>query len=296
MRNPLRKGYGKKLKERLDVLLVSKGFFQSRERAKTAIMAGDVYVNGGISDKPGTKFSEDAEITLKNDQCPYVGRGGYKLEKAIRTFSLDLSGCIAMDIGASTGGFTDCMLQNGAAKVYSVDVGYGQLDWKLRNDERVVNMEKVNVRYLDPGSIPEKMDFISIDVSFISLRLIFPVASALLGENAMLVSLIKPQFEAGREQVGRKGIVKDRAVHRQVIENVIRYALENGLSPLDLTFSPMTGAKGNIEYLLLMKKSGNDKALSDAPAGLRVAAPGTSGVSEKKIDEVISEAHATLAK
>ena len=164
-----RKGCVRELKERLDVLLVNKGFFSSRERAKTAIMAGDVYVNGGISDKAGTKIDEEAEITVKNDQCPYVGRGGYKLAKAIGTFGLDLAAKTAMDIGASTGGFTDCMLQNGASKVYSVDVGYGQLDWKLRNDPRVVNMEKVNVRYLEPDTIPERMDFVSIDVSFISL-------------------------------------------------------------------------------------------------------------------------------
>ena len=295
------------MKERLDVLLVNKGFFQSRERAKTAIMAGDVYVNGGISDKAGTKIDVDAEITVKNDQCPYVGRGGYKLAKALSAFHIDLSGAAAMDIGASTGGFTDCMLQNGAEKVYSVDVGYGQLDWKLRNDDRVVNMEKVNVRYLDPDTIPDRMDFISIDVSFISLKLIFPVARELLKEGAYLVSLIKPQFEAGRSQVGKKGIVKDKAVHKEVIQNVLGYAAANGLKPLDLTFSPMTGAKGNIEYLLKAVKQGcglKEEPLSDSAgegqnaldACLDSEKAGLLGLFDKKIDEVIERAHNELLK
>ena len=273
----------RELKERLDVLLVNKGFFSSRERAKTAIMAGDVYVNGGISDKAGTKIDEEAEITVKNDQCPYVGRGGYKLAKAIGTFGLDLAAKTAMDIGASTGGFTDCMLQNGASKVYSVDVGYGQLDWKLRDDPRVVNMEKVNVRYLEPDTIPDRMDFVSIDVSFISLKLIFPVVRELLKKGGELVCLIKPQFEAGREQVGKKGIVRDRDVHRQVIENVIIYAVSNGLKPEELTFSPMTGAKGNIEYLL--------RAVN-VPEGSFC----DSEISKETIGSVIDEAHLALQK
>ena len=278
-----RKGCVRELKERLDVLLVNKGFFSSRERAKTAIMAGDVYVNGGMSDKAGTKIDEEAEITVKNDQCPYVGRGGYKLAKAIGTFGLDLAAKTAMDIGASTGGFTDCMLQNGASKVYSVDVGYGQLDWKLRNDPRVVNMEKVNVRYLEPDTIPDRMDFVSIDVSFISLKLIFPVVRELLKKGGELVCLIKPQFEAGREQVGKKGIVRDRDVHRQVIENVIIYAVSNGLKPEELTFSPMTGAKGNIEYLL--------RAVN-VPEGSFC----DSEISKETIGSVIDEAHLALQK
>ena len=278
-----RKGCVRELKERLDVLLVNKGFFSSRERAKTAIMAGDVYVNGGISDKAGTKIDEEAEITVKNDQCPYVGRGGYKLAKAIGTFGLDLAAKTAMDIGASTGGFTDCMLQNGASKVYSVDVGYGQLDWKLRNDPRVVNMEKVNVRYLEPDTIPDRMDFVSIDVSFISLKLIYPVVRELLKKGGELVCLIKPQFEAGREQVGKKGIVRDRDVHRQVIENVIIYAVSNGLKPEELTFSPMTGAKGNIEYLL--------RAVN-VPEGSFC----DSEISKETIGSVIDEAHLALQK
>ncbi len=301
-----------KLKERLDVLLVNNGFFKSRERAKIAIMSGDVYVNGAISDKPGTKIDIEADIIVKNDQCPYVGRGGYKLAKALETFKIDLKDATAMDIGASTGGFTDCMLQNGASKVYSVDVGYGQLDWKLRNDERVINMEKCNVRYLDPDSVPDRMDFISIDVSFISLKLIFPVASALLKEGSTLVCLIKPQFEAGREQVGKKGIVKDPAVHREVIENVIDYAASNGLVPADLTFSPMTGAKGNIEYLLkctkplalpddeaapgveAMPKAVISKAADDETAPGSTVMPGAE--IKAMIDSVIFDAHGTLAK
>ncbi len=274
----------RQLKERLDVLLVKKGFFSSRERAKIAIMEGDVYVGGAISDKAGTKIDVDAEITVRNDQCPFVGRGGYKLAKAIEVFGISLNGLIAMDIGASTGGFTDCMLQNGASRVYSVDVGYGQLDWKLRSDERVVNMEKVNVRYLDPATVPEKMDFISIDVSFISLKLILPVAVQLLKEDSRLVCLIKPQFEAGREQVGKKGIVRDKKVHREVIAKVMDYAEENGLTPVGLTFSPMTGAKGNIEYLLEAVKSQDDGKAA------------TERVTDQTIGEVIESAHAELMK
>ena len=242
------------LKERLDVVLVNRGFFQSRERAKASIMAGIVYVGGMRVDKAGTGVNEDADIYIKEDTCPYVSRGGLKLAKAIDVFQLSLKDAIAVDIGASTGGFTDCMLKNGAQKVYSIDVGYGQLDWSLRNDPRVVNMEKVNVRYLEKDKIQEMADFISIDVSFISLKLVFPVAAALLSTEGRLVCLVKPQFEAGREQVGKKGIVRDQNVHKQVIENVIEYAKANGLYPHGLDFSPMTGAKGNIEYLLLLGK------------------------------------------
>lgn len=242
------------LKERLDIVLVNRGFFQSREKAKGSIMAGIVYVDGQRVDKAGTGIKDDAEIYIKEDACPYVSRGGLKLAKAIRSFDLKLEGLVAVDIGASTGGFTDCMLKNGAKKVYSIDVGYGQLDWGLRNDPRVVNMEKVNVRYLDKEKIVEKADFISIDVSFISLKLVFPVAAELLADEGKLVCLVKPQFEAGREQVGKKGIVRDKAVHMEVIENAIKYGAANGLYPQGLEFSPMTGAKGNIEYLLLLNK------------------------------------------
>lgn len=242
------------MKKRLDILLTEKGFFESREKAKASIMAGVVYVDGERVDKPGTSISETAEITIKEELCPYVSRGGLKLEKALQCFDFKLNGAKAVDIGASTGGFTDCMLQNGASKVYCIDVGYGQLDWKLRNDERVVNMEKCNVRYLDVDSVGRDIDFISIDVSFISLKLVFPVASELLHEDGCLVCLVKPQFEAGRDQVGKKGIVRDAAVHKEVINNVIGYGQDNELYAHALTYSPVTGTKGNIEYLLFMKK------------------------------------------
>ncbi|MDD6311158.1 MAG: TlyA family RNA methyltransferase [Firmicutes bacterium] len=249
------------MKKRLDVILTEKDFFQSREKAKASIMAGIVYVDGQRVDKPGTPVDEESEITIKETLCPYVSRGGLKLEKALKLYDFDLHGAKAVDIGASTGGFTDCMLQNGAAHVYCIDVGYGQLDWKLRNDERVTNMEKCNVRYLDVDTIGRDVDFISIDVSFISLKLVLPVATQLLGENGCLVALVKPQFEAGKEQVGKKGIVRDPAVHEEVIRNVIGYGEANGLYSHGLTYSPVTGTKGNIEYLLFMKKSKNETEL-----------------------------------
>jgi len=245
------------LKERLDILLVKKGLSPSREKAKASIMAGIVYVDGQKSDKAGNMVDENAEIFVKENICPYVSRGGLKLEKSMKEFDLNLEGKYCMDIGASTGGFTDCMLQNGAVKVYAIDVGYGQLDYKLRIDERVVNMEKCNVRYLDTNLIEEPIDFISVDVSFISLKLIFPVATQVLAEDGQMVCLVKPQFEAGRDQVGKKGIVRDKKVHQEVIENVIQYAADNGLYPCGLTFSPVTGAKGNIEYLLALSKKEN---------------------------------------
>jgi len=246
------------LKERLDVLLVSRGYFPSRERAKAAVMEGCIYIGGRIYDKPGTPVDVDAELEVRGDNCPFVGRGGLKLAKAVEEFGLDLEGAVGMDVGASTGGFTDCMLQNGAVKVYSVDVGYGQLDWKLRTDDRVVNMEKCNFRYLDPETIPDRIDMISIDVSFISLKLMFPVAVKLLKEDGDIACLVKPQFEAGRDQVGKKGIVKDPEVHREVILKCAGYALENGLIPQGLTFSPVSGAKGNIEYLMHLRKGERD--------------------------------------
>ncbi len=223
--------------------------FPSREKAKSSIMAGLIYVDGQISDKAGNMIDTDARITVKENLCPYVSRGGLKLEKAMELWDFQLDGLICMDIGASTGGFTDCMLQNGASKVYAVDVGYGQLDYKLRNDPRVINMEKQNIRYIDTDAIAP-LDFISVDVSFISLKHIFPVAAKMIRENGRMVCLIKPQFEAGREQVGKKGIVRDRKVHIQVIENVIKYSLDSGFNPAGLTYSPVTGAKGNIEFLL----------------------------------------------
>ncbi|MFQ8602720.1 MAG: TlyA family RNA methyltransferase [Anaerovoracaceae bacterium] len=250
------------MKDRLDIILTKKNMFTSREKAKSSIMAGLIYVDGQRIDKPGTPVDFDSEITVKEDLCPYVSRGGLKLEKALKLFDFSLKDSVAVDIGASTGGFTDCMLQKGAKKVYAIDVGYGQLDWKLRNDDRVVNMEKVNVRYLDPESIDEKADFISIDVSFISLNLVFPVASKLLSEKGSLVCLVKPQFEAGRNQVGKKGIVRDSKVHREVIEKVIKYGENNGLYSHGLTYSPVTGTKGNIEYLLFMKKEPSCEVLN----------------------------------
>lgn len=243
------------MKDRLDIILTDRNIFSSREKAKASIMAGLVYVDGQRIDKPGTSISTEAEITVKEDLCPYVSRGGLKLEKALDVFDFTLDGAVAVDIGASTGGFTDCMLKNGARKVFAIDVGYGQLDWKLRNDPRVVNMEKCNVRYLDPKTVDPDVDFISIDVSFISLKLVFPVASALLAKQGSLVCLVKPQFEAGRNQVGKKGIVRDPAVHREVIEKVMGYGLEHGLYSHGLTYSPVTGAKGNLEYLLYLKKT-----------------------------------------
>lgn len=226
-------------------------------------MAGIVFVDGQRSDKAGNMIDEESEIFVKENQCPYVSRGGLKLEKSMDTFGLSMEGKTCMDIGASTGGFTDCMLKNGAVKVYAVDVGYGQLDYSLRIDERVINMEKCNIRYLDPESIEDPIEFISIDVSFISLKLVFPVATKLLTDNGQLVCLVKPQFEAGREQVGKKGIVRDEKVHREVIENVMGYALDNELYPTGLTFSPVTGAKGNIEYLLCLSKNREDQVQLD---------------------------------
>ncbi len=249
------------MKKRLDVLAAEKGIFPSREKAKASIMAGLVNVDGLRVDKPGTPVSESAQITVREDLCPYVSRGGLKLEKALKSFDFSLNQVAAVDIGASTGGFTDCMLQNGASHVYCIDVGYGQLDWKLRNDSRVTNMEKCNVRYLDTNLIERKIDFISIDVSFISLKLVLPVAAELLSEEGSLVCLVKPQFEAGREQVGKKGIVRDPKVHEEVIAKVIAYGEENGLYSHGLTFSPVKGTKGNIEYLLFMKKKKCDNGI-----------------------------------
>lgn len=275
------------MKQRLDVLLVQKGYFENRTRAKAAIMEGRIYIGGAICDKAGTMVKEDAAIELRGDTCPYVGRGGYKLEKAIKTFSIDLAGSTCMDIGASTGGFTDCMLQNGAVKVYAVDVGYGQLDYKLRQDDRVVCMEKTNFRYFTPDMIDEKLDFASVDVSFISLSMILPVAALLMKERAELACLIKPQFEAGREQVGKGGIVRDPAVHREVIEKAAGYARESGFVPSGLTYSPITGAKGNIEYLMLLK---TPAAAGETPGDGSSAGDAFS----EAIDGVVREAHAAL--
>ena len=262
---------------RADVALVSRGLCESREKAQASIMAGLVYVGERKILKASESVRPEDELTLRGHAHPFASRGGLKLEKAIRSFGADLTGKVCMDIGAATGGFTDVCLRNGASHVYAIDVGYGQFDWKLRNDPRVVNMEKVNVRYLDPETIETPVDFISIDVSFISLKLVFPVAAGLLGENGSLVCLVKPQFEAGREQVGKKGIVRDPKVHCQVIENVIEYGMENGLYSHGLTWSPVTGAKGNIEYLLYMKKQ-----------------PPQEGISEDAIRKLVADSHAEL--
>ena len=242
-------------KERLDILLVERGLAASREKAKAIIMSGIVYVDGEKEDKAGSTFPENADIVVKGSTLKYVSRGGLKLEKAMTSFDIELAGKICMDVGASTGGFTDCMLQNGAVKVYSVDVGHGQLDWGLRNDERVVCMEKTNIRYVKPSDIDEPLDFASIDVSFISLTKVLLPVKNLLKENGDIVCLIKPQFEAGREKVGKKGVVRDKKVHAEVIEMVISYAVSIELYPLMLDFSPVKGPEGNIEYLLFLTKS-----------------------------------------
>ena len=238
-------------KERLDVLLVTKGHFPSRERARAAIMAGMVLANEQKIEKPGTTVPEDATIRILGDSIGYVSRGGLKLEKALQHFSLDLSGKVMADVGASTGGFTDCALKRGAVKVYAIDVGYGQLAWSLRTDERVVNMERTNVRNLTADSLGEKVDFISIDVAFISLDKVLPVVRQLLASpHGEVIALIKPQFEAGREHVGKKGVVRDPDIHKQVIQKVLQIARQLDFTPLGLTFSPIKGPEGNIEYLL----------------------------------------------
>uniref|UniRef100_UPI0040563DE0 TlyA family RNA methyltransferase n=1 Tax=Agathobacter sp. TaxID=2021311 RepID=UPI0040563DE0 len=247
------------MKERLDVLMVSRGLAKSREKAKSMVKAGNVYVNNKKIEKAGMVLREDDLIEVRGETLKYVSRGGLKLEKAITHFQISLEGKTCMDIGASTGGFTDCMLQNGAKKVYSVDVGYGQLDEVLRKDERVVCMEKVNVRYMEPEDISEPPDFASADVSFISLTKILPAVRSLLKENGQLVCLIKPQFEAGREKVGKKGVVKDKKVHKEVLQSIIRFSLEHGFSVLNLDYSPIKGPEGNMEYLIHLEKDDNPK-------------------------------------
>jgi len=268
-------------KERLDILLVKKGYFQSREKARSAIMAGIVYIDNVKEDKAGTRFSEDCEINVKGNINPYVSRGGLKLEKALKAFNIDLNGLNAIDIGASTGGFTDCMLKNGVVKVFSVDVGYGQLAWELRNDPRVVCMERTNIRYVKSEELGLLVDFASIDVSFISLKKVLPVAKTLLNDNGFIVCLIKPQFEAGREKVGKRGVVREPEIHIEVINAIISFALENEFKIKGLSYSPITGPEGNIEYLLYLSKAGE-------------------GINQEKINKVISEvvetAHSNLSK
>lgn len=250
------------MKERLDAAVVARGLASGRDRAKGIIMAGQVYVDGQKADKPGQQVDENSSIEIRGETLPFVSRGGLKLEKAMETFGLSLEGMTCADIGASTGGFTDCMLQKGAAKVYAVDVGYGQLAWKLRTDPRVVNLERTNIRYVTEEQIPEGLDFLSVDVSFISLGLVLPVAYRLLKPGSRMVCLVKPQFEAGRDKVGKKGVVRDPAVHREVIGRVLDIAEGLGFSPGGLTFSPVKGPEGNIEYLLLLQREGPAPAVT----------------------------------
>ncbi len=273
-------------KIRLDQLLVERGLAGSRERAKRLIMAGEVLVDEQKIDKAGTAVKPEAHIRLLSKDIPYVSRGGLKLAKAIKEFGVSLKGKVAADIGASTGGFTDCMLQNGAVQVFAIDVGYGQLAWKLRTDERVVNMERTNIRQVTPDMIGRPLDFASIDVAFISLDKVLPVARTLLAENGEIVALIKPQFEAGRENVGKKGVVRDPEVHRAVIEKVISLARGLDLTPLALTYSPVKGPEGNIEYLVwLTKEAKKDQEES-----------GADEIDAAKIEQVVAEAHAALDK
>ncbi|MEN8700922.1 TlyA family RNA methyltransferase [Bacillus infantis] len=271
----------KSKKERLDVLLVERGLIETREKAKRAIMAGLVYTNESRLDKPGEKVGADIPLTVKGKLIPYVSRGGLKLEKAIKEFDVDISGKVLLDIGASTGGFTDCALQNGAKMSYALDVGYNQLAWKLRQDERVEVMERTNFRYVTPADLAGEMpDFASIDVSFISLKLILPVLKTLLVSGSDIIALVKPQFEAGREQVGKKGIVRDPKVHADVIERMIRFSLEQGYDVRNLSYSPITGGDGNIEFLLHLRWEGEKET-------------GENGLSAS-VDEVVKEAHTEL--
>ena len=272
------------MKKRLDILVTENGLAESREKAKALIMAGQVYVDNQKADKPGDTFSEDAHVEIRGKGLQYVSRGGLKLEKAMKEFGLTLTDKICMDVGASTGGFTDCMLQNGARKVYSVDVGYGQLAWSLRTDARVVNLERTNARYLTREQIPEEIDFFSVDVSFISLSLILPAVRPLLAEHGQAVCLIKPQFEAGRENVGKKGVVREQSVHREVIEKIRNFSLENGFSVLGLTYSPVKGPEGNIEYLIYLERSDAPIEASGVPVPEQVVE-----ASHRDLDHPIRE-------
>ena len=265
-------------KVRLDNLIVQKGITESREKAKALIMAGQIYINNQKCDKAGQMIDpEKVNVELRGETLKYVSRGGLKLEKAMKSFPILLEDKVCMDIGASTGGFTDCMLQNGAKKVFAVDVGYGQFAWKLRNDERVVNMERTNIRYVKPEQIGEKLDFASVDVSFISLKLVLPVAKTLLSDYGEIVALIKPQFEAGREQVGKKGVVKDPGVHFSVIKTIVDFVTEIGFGVEGLVFSPIKGPEGNIEYLIYLKNNGEKREISD-----------------EEIKTLVDESHSTL--
>ncbi len=248
-------------KLRLDVAVYERGFAETREKAKAMIMAGSVYLNGQKSLKGGVNIKETDVIEVRGAVNPFVSRGGLKLDKAMKSFGLDLTDCICMDIGASTGGFTDCMLTNGAKKVFAIDVGYGQLAWKLRCDERVVNLERTNFRYVTREQVPDEIDFASVDVSFISLKLILPVMHTLLKDGGRSVCLIKPQFEAGKENIGKKGVVRDKSVHADVVRNITDFAAENGFKVLGVDFSPIKGPEGNIEYLMHIEKTDNGEML-----------------------------------
>ncbi len=263
-------------KKRLDVYLFENGYAASRSAAQAIIMAGDVYIGGQKADKAGTQVTGEEDIEVRGGAPQYVSRGGLKLAKAMDVFPIDLKGKICMDIGASTGGFTDCMLQNGAAKVYSVDVGYGQLAWKLRGDARVVNMERTNIRYVTSEQVADKLDFFSVDVSFISLKLVLPVAFALSAEGARGVCLIKPQFEAGRRKVGKKGVVRDIETHREVVKTVMEFTREIGFSVIGLDFSPIKGPEGNIEYLMFLQKG---------------ASPDVCEIDDELADEIVEKSH-----
>ena len=267
-------------KTRLDVYLTENGLTTSRERAKALIMAGQVYVKNQKCDKAGMMIDDsEKEVEIRGEQLKYVSRGGLKLEKAMAEFPISLENKVTMDIGASTGGFTDCMLQNGAKRVYAVDVGYGQFAWKLRQDKRVVNMERTNIRYVTPEDIGEEIDFASIDVSFISLKLVLPAAYHLLASDGEIVALIKPQFEAGKGQVGKKGVVRDKSVHFDVIRSVLDFAVDNGFTVLGLSYSPIKGPEGNIEYLAYLKKSSC-----------------TSNPTDEEVSGIVEKSHSTLDK
>jgi len=302
------------MKKRLDVMLFERGLADSREKAKRLIMAGIVYVDNNKEDKAGSTFDEEAVIEVRGKTLKYVSRGGLKLEKAMDVYGIRLDGMVCMDVGASTGGFTDCMLQNGAVKVYSVDVGHGQLDWKLRNDPRVVCMEKTNIRYVEPEHIDDVLDFASIDVSFISLTKVLGPVRNLLKDGGEVVCLIKPQFEAGREKVGKKGVVRDKSVHREVIKMVADFALSIGFSVKGLDFSPVKGPEGNIEYLLYIKKTSDAAVEPSEGAAETTGVTGTAEVPAKVtsaktsdssenlvltdeiIRETVEESHKTLDK
>ena len=262
-------------KVRLDQLVFDLGYTDSRERAKTTIMSGHVFVNGQRADKPGMPVAPDAAVEVRGDALPFVSRGGFKLDKALKVFPVDPDGKVCIDCGASTGGFTDVLLQHGAARVYAVDVGYGQLAWKLRNDERVVNLERTNLRYVTEEQIPEPTDLAVMDVSFISIKLVLPAVKRLLKPDADLICLIKPQFEAGREEVGKKGVVRDERVHKEVVNGILQFAPTVGLSVMGLDFSPVKGPEGNIEYICYMK---NGEHTAPAP----------------DVDAVVSASHSVL--